>query len=172
MVTLPQIEQQAASYGLILRLKVKHYINLWTFSVIVARPREGQSAILLGQLKGWAYNTNQGLHLDTLRIQGEYINGVGSLLWGATFAWALTHTPCSSAHLLAISDEIKQHKKLVRYFKRIGFQGKRVLKGNLIDLPLRLIWGGSGLIMKGDCKVGLIHCNHWLFNKNSVSISM
>ncbi|HRD41243.1 MAG TPA: hypothetical protein PLI52_00570 [Prochlorococcaceae cyanobacterium AMR_MDS_5431] len=165
MLTLPEIEQYAASYGLVLRLHVKYYLNLWTFRIVVARPTENEVSTLLGQMQGWAYGTRQGLQLDTLRVQGEYTGGVSILLWAATFAWAIRHTPCRSARLLAINDEIRQHMKLVRYFTRLGFQGKRTLQGSLIDLPLRLIWGGSGLIMTGDCDLGLRRCTHWLMNK-------
>jgi hypothetical protein len=64
-------------------------------------------------------------------------------------------TPCRRAILLAIRDSEAQHRRLVRYFQRLGFEPVRELGAAAIDLPLRLVWGGSGLLMEGECAVGL-----------------
>nr|YP_002049421.1 hypothetical protein PCC_0797 [Paulinella chromatophora]ACB43211.1 hypothetical protein PCC_0797 [Paulinella chromatophora] len=162
MLTLFQVEQYAADYGLILRLQVNYCLNIWTFRVAVMQAREYHPSILLGSIKGWAYPTESGLQLDTLRIQGNYTYGVSNLLWAAIFAWARESTPCCSARLLAIYDEDYQHRRLIRYFKRIGFRSKRVLKSSIVDLPLLLIWGGPGLIMQVDCTTALERCEKWL----------
>ena len=59
------------------------------------------------------------------------------------------------ARLLAIRDTERQHFILVRYFRRLGFKPERCLGAGLLDLPLRLVWGGSGLLMSADCQEGL-----------------
>jgi hypothetical protein len=43
----------------------------------------------------------------------------------------------------------------VRYFRRLGFQPLREVGSAPMDLALRLVWGGSGLLMGGDCAEGL-----------------
>jgi hypothetical protein len=96
-----------------------------------------------------------GLQLDTMRVQGEGTQGVGALIWAATFAWALEATPCRSARLLAIRDHEQQHRRLVRYFQRLGFTPVRDVGAAAADLPLRLVWGGAGLLMRGACTEGL-----------------
>ena len=90
-----------------------------------------------------------------MRVQGPQTQGVGALIWAATFAWALETTPCRSARLLAIRDHDQQHRRLVRYFRRLGFTAIREVGAAAADLPLRLVWGGAGLLMRGDCGEGL-----------------
>jgi hypothetical protein len=87
---------------------------------------------------------------------------VGELIWAATFAWALECTPCRRAWLLAIRDRERQHARLVRYFQQRGFGPHRQLGAAVPDLPRRLLWGGSGLLMVGDCQEGLNRCERRL----------
>jgi hypothetical protein len=153
--TLPEIEQAAAAQGLLLRLQVRQILAITTLRVVVARQRPAQAPLLLGELKGWALPLRDGLQLDTMRVQGPHTQGVGALIWAATFAWALETTPCRSARLLAIRDNDLQHRRLVRYFQRLGFSAIREVGAAAADLPLRLVWGGAGLLMRGDCSEGL-----------------
>ena len=162
--TLPEIEQAAAAQGLLLRLQVRQILAITTLRVVVARQRPGQAPLLLGELKGWALPLPDGLQLDTMRVQGPQTQGVGALIWAATFAWALETTPCRRARLLAIRDNDQQHRRLVRYFRRLGFTSIREVGAAPADLPLRLVWGGAGLLMRGDCDEGLARswrsCGH------------
>ena len=155
MPSLAEIEQAAAAQGLLLRLQVRQLLAFTTLRVVVARLRKDQAPLLLGELKGWALPLRDGLQLDTMRVQGPNTQGVGALIWAATFAWALETTPCRTARLLAIRDNDQQHRRLVRYFRRLGFEPIRELGAAAMDLPLRLVWGGAGLLMRGDCAVGL-----------------
>jgi hypothetical protein len=155
LLCLSEIEQRAAVRGLLLRLQVKRVVALTTLRVVVARPRPGEAPLLLGELKGWALPRPDGLQLDTMRVQGADTAGVGALIWAATFAWALEATPCRSARLLAIRDNDQQHRRLVRYFRQLGFEPVRELGAAALDLPLRLIWGGAGLLMRGSVSEGL-----------------
>lgn len=158
--TLADLEAAASCRGLLLRLQVRRPAGLaWTLRVGVARRLEsGQASgglLLLGELKGWALAQVDGLRLDTMRVQGEDTAAVGPLIWGATFAWALEATPCRQATILAIRDSDAQHRRLVRYFRQQGFTPLRELGAGPADLAPRLLWGGAGLLMRGDCMDGL-----------------
>jgi hypothetical protein len=161
-LSLQRVEALAAKRGLKLRLRSPRRLGVWSLQVVVARPLDAGRAELLGELKGWAMPTPAGLQLDTMRVQGQDTAGVGLLIWSATFAWALESTPCRSARLLAIRDGDGQHRCLVRYFQRLGFGPVRELGAGLTDLPLRLVWGGAGLLMRGDCAEGLERCGRLL----------
>ena len=141
--SLLDLEAAARARALLLRLQVRELAGLRTLRVVVARPRPDQPPLLLGELKGWAMPLAAGLQLDTMRVQGPATQGVGPLIWAATFAWALEATPCRRARLLAIRDAEQQHRRLVRYFQRLGFTATRELGAAPGDLPLRLVWGLS-----------------------------
>ena len=66
-------------------------------------------------------------------------------------AWAIEMKVSKKARLLAIYDTEGYSKKLVRYFKIVGFEVVKEVGSSPIDLFLRLIWGGAGTLMKGDC---------------------
>lgn len=160
LTSLPELEAEARRRGLLLRLQVQRPAALaWTLRVGVARRRDPADSasplLLLGELKGWALPLADGLRLDTMRVQGDPSAAVGALIWAASFAWALEATPCRRASLLAIRDGEQQHRRLVRYFRRLGFTPLRELGAGPADLPARLLWGGSGLLMGGDCAEGL-----------------
>ena len=150
--SLEQLEQEARLRGLLLRLQVSRPAGLaWGLRVGVAR-RDGERLLLLGELKGWALPSARGLRLDTMRVQaGDDTAALGPLIWAATFAWALEATPCRQATILAIRDSDVQHRRLVRYFRALGFAPLRELAAGPADLAPRLLWGGSGLLMRADC---------------------
>lgn len=155
MLNLAALEERARERGLLLRLQVKGLAGVRGLRVVLARPRAEQPPLLLGELKGWCLPLADGLRLDTMRVQGERTAAVGPLIWAATFAWALEETPCRSARLLAIRDEERQHRRLRRYFQRLGFRPVRELGGGPLDLAPRLLWGGAGLLMQGHCDEAL-----------------
>ena len=159
--SLAALERRAAGRGLQLRIQRQRRLGVWGLKVGVARCRGELPTQLLGELKGWALPTTAGLHLDSLRVQGGS-HGVGVLIWAATFAWALEETPCRRAQLLAIHDEEAQHQRLVRYFRRLGFEPVRMVGASPLDLAQRLVWGGAGLRMAGDCADGLRRCGSLL----------
>ena len=66
-------------------------------------------------------------------------------------AWAIDQKNSEYARLLAIYDTDGYSKKLVRYFKLIGFKIVKEVGSSPIDLLLRLVWGGAGTLMKGNC---------------------
>ncbi len=157
---LAALEREAAGQGLLLRLRNGQRLGVQGLRVGVARRRPDGTLELVGELKGWALPTPEGLHLDTMRVSGG-APLAGPLIWRATFAWALEHTPCRAARLLAIRDDERQHRRLVRYFRGLGFTPLREVGAAPRDLPLRLIWGGAGLLMRGDCAEGARRSERW-----------
>lgn len=182
--SLLELEAEARRRGLLLRLQVARPLGLlWSLRIGVAQRRHGEPArqatsrqplqpgaaagdgdrlVLLGDLKGWALPTAAGLRVDTLQVagrdQGEADLGVGPLITATCFAWALEATPCRTARFLAIRDGERQHRRLVRYFQRLGFEPLRELGAAAWDLPARTVWGGTGLLMQGDCRQVLRRC--------------
>jgi hypothetical protein len=152
---LDELAREAEELGWRLRLQVNRPLGLWTLRVVVVEIVTPGRARLLGELKGWAYARPGGLQLDTLRVSRRASAGVSDLIWAATFAWALEVTPCRRARLLAIRDDDRQHRRLVRYFRQRGFRPLREVGSAPLDLALRLVWGGAGLLMGMPCDEGL-----------------
>ncbi len=151
-VDLAELEKEASSRGLMLRIQVRRPINLWSFRVVVAEIKSHETIQLWGEMKGWAYQNTKGLQLDVMKARKDADSRVGDLIWAATMAWALEETPCKSARLLAIYDENNQHKRLQRYFRRRGFKTVRDVGSSPFDWPLRIVWGGAGAFMVGNCE--------------------
>ena len=151
LCSLDHLGKDALEAGLLLRLKVTRPLNLWALRLVVAEYLEPNKVRILGEMKAWAYKGVNGLQLDTMRVHPNAPSGVGHLVWAATMAWALEETPCKKARLLAIRDDERQHECLVRYFLRRGFQVIKEVGSAPNDLPLRMIWGGSGALMVAEC---------------------
>ncbi len=167
-LTLGEIEAEASSLGFVLRIQLRRPLNLWTIRLVVGEYLDSNRIKLLGEMKGWAYKGKSGLQLDTMQVSKDAPSGVGNLIWAATMAWALEETPCKRARLLAINDDEKQHRTLVRYFNRRGFKTNKEVGASLFDLPFRLIWGGAGSLMVGNCyEVYQYSLHHWKVYYNS-----
>ena len=169
-ITLDDLEREAFKSGLILRLQVRRPFNIWALKLVVAQKLQDEKIQILGEMKAWAYSGVNGLQLDTIRVRPDAPRGVGHLIWLSTMVWALENTPCKRARLLAIRDESKQHSILVRYFLGRGFKAFREVGSSPFDLYLRMIWGGAGLLMVGECKkvlsVNQRLWNIWNLNNN------
>ncbi len=150
--TLTILEKEAYERGLLLRIQVRKPFNIWSFRLVVAEKTSKDKIQLWGEMKGWAYQNTKGLQLDIMKVGKNANPKVGDLIWAATMSWALEETPCESARLLAIYDENNQHKILQRYFRRRGFNTVRNVGSSPLDLPLRLVWGGAGTFMVGNCE--------------------
>ncbi|KGG15425.1 MULTISPECIES: hypothetical protein [unclassified Prochlorococcus] len=148
---LSSLECQSAKAGLLLRVQLRRPLNLWTLRLVVGKYVTPEKVKLYGEMKGWAYNSISGLQLDTMQVSKNAPSGVGNLIWASTMAWALEETPCRKARLLAINDEKEQHDTLLRYFRMRGFSVTREVGSSALDLPFRMVWGGAGSLMVGDC---------------------
>ncbi len=146
------LEKEASERGLLLRIQVRRPLNIWSFRLVVGQMASKNKIQLWGEMKGWAYQNPKGLQLDIMKVGKNSNSRVGDMVWAATMAWALEETPCRSARLLAIYDENNQHKTLQRYFRKRGFNTVRNVGSSPLDLPLRLVWGGAGAFMVGDCE--------------------
>jgi len=102
-------------------------------------------------MKGWTFLNKKGIQLDTLRILSKAPAFVSELIWATTMAWAIEKKSSNKARLLAIFDSEGYSKKLVRYFKLVGFKIVKEVGSSPVDLFLRLVWGGAGTLMTGEC---------------------
>ena len=146
-----RLQTLAESLGLILKIQMRETLGLNFFRVVVAEQNNNYVKIW-GEMKGWTLPYKKGLQLDTLKVLRNSPPLISELIWAATMAWALENTPCRSARLLAIYDQEGYSKKLVRYFRKMGFYIIKEVGSNPGDLFLRLIWGGAGTLMRGECK--------------------
>ena len=145
-----EIQNIAFSLGLVVKIQVRETLGLCFFKIVIAEQKENIVKIW-GEMKGWTYFNKQGIQLDTLRILSNSPPFVSELIWASTMAWAIEMKFSKKARLLAIYDTEGYSKKLVRYFKIVGFEVVKEVGSSPIDLFLRLIWGGAGTLMKGDC---------------------
>ncbi|MFN9546436.1 MAG: hypothetical protein ACK6AD_05110 [Cyanobacteriota bacterium] len=152
------MEREAAQRGWMLRLAAPQRLGVWSLRAVIARPLGPGRAERLGELKGWALPRARVVRLDTLRVQGQQTAGAAPLLLAAACAWALERTSCRRARFLAIHDDERQHRRLVRYFRSLGFTPLQELGSAPGDWGARLLWGGSGLLMEGDCGETIRRC--------------
>jgi len=60
---------------------------------------------------------------------------------------------CTRAEFLAIDDAPKQHRRLVKYYRRVGFRVVKYVGDDWNDVPDRLVWGGCGTLMTENIDV-------------------
>ncbi len=147
---IEELQNIAYSLGLVIKIQVRETLGLCFFKIVIAE-QTNNIVKIWGEMKGWTYFSKQGIQLDTLRILSNSPPLVSELIWASTMAWAIEMKVSKKARLLAIFDSEGYSKKLVRYFKFIGFEVVKEVGSGPIDLFLRLIWGGAGTLMKGDC---------------------
>ena len=145
-----QLQRIAESLDLTIKIQVREVLGFKIFRIIVAQINNN-SVKIWGEIKGWTLPAKGGLQLDTMRVLSSSPRFVSELIWATTMAWAIEKTTCRFARLLAIYDSEGYSKKLVRYFRLIGFTFIKEVGASPSDLFLRLIWGGAGTLMKGDC---------------------
>ncbi len=145
-----ELQNIAFSRGLLIKIQVRETLGLCFFKIVIAEQKDNIVKIW-GEMKGWTFINKQGIQLDTLRILRNSPPFVSELIWASTMAWAIEKKTSKKARLLAIYDAEGYSKKLVRYFKIIGFKFVKEVGSSPIDLFLRLVWGGAGTLMKGDC---------------------
>ena len=145
-----ELQNIAFSLGLVLKIQVRESLGLCFFKIVIAEQNDNVVKIW-AEMKGWTLLNKQAIQLDTLRILSNCPPFVSELIWASTMAWAIHNKASNKVRLLAIYDNEGYSKKLVRYFKIIGFKIVKEVGSSPIDLFLRLVWGGAGTLMKGDC---------------------
>ena len=145
-----ELEKLAGTIGLLIKIQVRETLGLCFFRIVIAEQNDNIIKIW-AEMKGWTYLNKQGIQLDTLRILSKSPAFVSELIWATTMAWAIEKKSSNKARLLAIFDSEGYSKKLVRYFKLIGFKIVKEVGSSPVDLLLRLVWGGAGTLMKGEC---------------------
>ena len=77
--------------------------------------------------------------------------GLGLLLGAAVVCYMREVAPFKhpAMQLLAINDDERQHKTLVRYYRGLGFEAVREVSGDKLSSAADLmVWGGDGLLME------------------------
>ena len=149
-MNVEELEKLANSVGLLIKIQARETLGFCFFKIVVAEQKENIIKIW-AEMKGWTYLNKQGIQLDTLRILSKAPPFVSELIWATTMAWAIEKKSSNKARLLAIFDSEGYSKKLVRYFKLIGFKIVKEVGSSPVDLFLRLVWGGAGTLMTGEC---------------------
>ncbi|KAM6575628.1 hypothetical protein CsatA_023955 [Cannabis sativa] len=93
------------------------------------------------------------LHLDSIRLNKETLGmdksifGIGLFIGAVAIRYGYD-CGCKKAELLAINDSELYHKKLVKFYRRIGFKVVHEVSGSrLDDIGHMLVWGGVGTRM-------------------------
>ena len=147
---IEELQEIAFSLGLIIKIQIRETLGLCFFKIVVAE-QKANIVKIWGEMKGWTFLNKQGLQLDTLRIIRTSPPFVSELIWATSMAWAIEMKNSRKARLLAIYDTEGYSLKLVRYFKILGFKIVKEVGSSPIDIFLRLVWGGAGTLMQGDC---------------------
>ena len=144
-----ELEKLASSIGLLIKIQIRETLGICFFRIVIAEQKDNIIKIW-AEMKGWTYLNKKGIQLDTLRILSKSPSFVSELIWATTMAWAIEKKSSSKVRLLAIFDSEGYSKKLVRYFKLIGFKIVKEVGSSPVDLLLRLVWGGAGTLMNGE----------------------
>lgn len=114
------------------------------------------------------------LHLDSIKLTRETLGmeksifGIGVFLGAVAIRYGYD-CGCTSAELLAINDSDIYHKKLVRFYTRIGFKKVYEVTGSSIgDYSHMLVWGGVGTRMEANVEHLLVKwCTRFIPRKSS-----
>ncbi|KAJ0443103.1 hypothetical protein HanRHA438_Chr16g0763741 [Helianthus annuus] len=152
-----------------------HLQTLGPFFRITAKSLETNK--VLGKAEGvirvW-WKKGKILHLDSIKLTRETLGmdrsiyGIG-LFIGAVMIRHGYDCGCKTAELLAINDSDVYHAKLVKFYRRIGFEPVYEVTGSSMgDLAHMLVWGGVGTRMDANVERLLLKwCTRFMANKGS-----
>ncbi|KAK1414558.1 hypothetical protein QVD17_30304 [Tagetes erecta] len=128
-----------------------------------------------GMIRVW-WKKGKILHLDSIRLTRDTLGmdrsvfGIG-LFIGAVMIRYGYDCGCKTAQLLAINDSDIYHDKLVKFYRRIGFETVYEVTGSsMADLAHMLVWGGVGTRMDANVEHLLLKwCTRFTTNKGSSS---
>ena len=94
----------------------------------------------------WARRTERG----RARYAAAKRLNAGMLVGVAVACWIRERGPfgCTKAELLCIRDDERQHRSLVRFYRKLGFAPLREVGSDLRSMADRVVWGGDGTIME------------------------
>ncbi|KAF3435558.1 hypothetical protein FNV43_RR22647 [Rhamnella rubrinervis] len=155
--TMNEIMESSRAQKLDLQLR-----TVGPFFRITAKSLETQNE--LGRAEGfirvWLGGTI--LHLDSIRLRRETLGmeksifGIGLFIGAVAIRYGYD-CGCRTAELLAINDSDLYHRKLVRFYTRIGFKAVHEVTGSSFgDLAHMLVWGGIGTRMDANVEELLI----------------
>lgn len=120
-------------------IEVRRFTGYW-----VEKPVGGATADATSSAEG----EEKGKYADVSKVARWF----GLLLAVSIACWNRERSPfyCKEAQLLAIKDEEKQHERLVRYYRQLGFQTIR--DNEELTLQDQIFWGGEGTLMSVDAE--------------------
>lgn len=130
-----------------------------TGPLFVVTAQEVATGALLGNAYGFIKPWIGGpiLHLDSIQLTKASATRSGRTIFGAAVymgAVMVRHgidRGCAKGELLAINDSTDYHRKLVRYYTRLGWHPVHEVKGDTWgDFLHMLVWGGVGTRMDAD----------------------
>ncbi|KAJ1256321.1 hypothetical protein BS78_K046800 [Paspalum vaginatum] len=157
--TMADIMAASRAQGLRVRLRTAGPLFRVTATTTGTRGDEDGEAVELGRAEGAVRPWPGGavLHLDSMRmtratlaVPDRPLFGLGMFL-GAVAVRHGFDAGCTRAQLLAIDDTQRYHRKLVRFYTRMGFKVVHEVDGSSLgDLAHMLVWGGRGTRMDAD----------------------
>lgn len=153
--TQEEIIAAAKEKGLLLAIKVTAGL---LFVVTAIDVETGEN---LGTADGFIKPWIDGniLHLDSIRLTKASATRSGRTIFGAAvYMGALMvrfgiDSACDKGELLAINDSDEYHRKLVRYYSRLGWKPVHEVTGDSVrDFAHMLVWGGVGTRMDADLR--------------------
>ena len=153
-----ELEEYADQQGVVLSLT-----TLGPAYRAIARAKHNET-LILGYVEGFVRPTGNLLHVDKMEVFRKIVKqcrqenphefkgggtflGVG-LLMGYLCMLHGQENGCKEAEFLAIDDEDRQHKRLVRYYKTAGFDFIKYVGDDFKDIPDRMVWGGCGTLLR------------------------
>lgn len=128
-----RLERYAA--GPVCRLHIYRGDDLYAFITAVILPT------------GW-------LHIESYKARPKEEGGLLSVTAGMlVFMFALAFGAskgCKEVYGLAIRDNKEQHQRLKKYLKRFGGEEVKKITQSVYSIPDKMLYGGVGMIMKGD----------------------
>jgi hypothetical protein len=112
---------------------------------------------ILASTAGYKVPGTRWMHMDSMKVYSVNVRKLpgassGSLsvrLGCMALRWGKGQG-CDKVRFLAIDDEPRQHRRLVRYWRWLGLEEKGYVGDGVGDIKDRLVWGGRGRIMEGD----------------------
>ncbi|KAI3789175.1 hypothetical protein L2E82_01964 [Cichorium intybus] len=126
-----------------------------------------------GMVRVW-WKKGKILHLDSIKLTRDTLGmdrsifGIG-LFIGAVMIRYGYDCGCKTAELLAINDSDLYHAKLVKFYRRIGFEEVHEVTGSSMgDLTHMLMWGGVGTRMDANVERLLMKwCTRFVVRRGS-----